>query len=81
MRYLLGAALLWVALAACAQRPGEGLTPVNGKPQAPDFHLTDAEGNSHLVRALPRGDAFHAAGLGAAASGGHHDARHQRGGG
>ena len=49
MRYLLGAALLWVALAACAQRPGEGLTPVTGKPQAPDFHLTDANGNSHRL--------------------------------
>jgi len=49
MRYLLGTALLWVALAACAQRPGEGLTPVAGKPQAPDFRLTDADGNSHRL--------------------------------
>ncbi len=49
MRYLLGAGLLWFTLAAYAQRPGEGLTPIADAPQAPDFHLTDSEGIEHRL--------------------------------
>ncbi|MCP4407577.1 MAG: TlpA family protein disulfide reductase [Gammaproteobacteria bacterium] len=32
-----------------AQRPGEGLTPLPNKPQAPDFVLTDFDGNTHRL--------------------------------
>ena len=35
-----------------AQTPGEGLTPLPDKPLAPDFQLTDLDGNSFSLQAL-----------------------------
>ncbi len=47
MRILLFALLLSIALAATAQKPGEGLTSLLDKPRAPDFQLSDVDGNIH----------------------------------
>ena len=42
-------ALLLVALTATAQKPGVGLTALPDKPQAPDFQLSDVDGNTHRL--------------------------------
>jgi peroxiredoxin len=49
MRILLFALLLSVVLAATAQKPGAGLTALLDKPQAPDFQLSDVDGNIHRL--------------------------------
>ena len=49
MRIFLFGALFATALAVYAHQPGEGLTPITGKPSAPDFHLNDADGNTHRL--------------------------------
>ncbi len=49
MRILLFALLLSLILAATAQKPGVGLTSLLDKPQAPDFQLSDVDGNTHRL--------------------------------
>lgn len=41
--------LVCFPLGVLAQQPGQGLTPIKGMPAAPDFELTDLDGNTHRL--------------------------------
>jgi len=41
--------LVCLPLGVLAQQPGQGLTPIKGMPAAPDFELTDLDGNTHRL--------------------------------
>jgi peroxiredoxin len=49
MRILLFVLLMSAVLAAPAQKPGAGLTSLLDKPPAPDFQLSDVDGNIHRL--------------------------------
>lgn len=49
MRILLFMLLLSFVLVATAQKPGAGLTALLDKPLAPDFQLSDVDGNIHRL--------------------------------
>jgi len=48
-RPLLTVFILLLSSLCVAQQAGEGLTPLPDRPQAPDFVLTDTEGNQHTL--------------------------------